>query len=201
MVDRERGGAEPREDDLGERIAEAGRRIELANPDIGLPPLDRIVNRCVEVVGVAVLSTIVGVIFVNAFGRYAFNVHLIWAEEVVLLLVPWLAMTGVFLAVRRGTMIRIEYFFEKLPGSLKRWVASAGHVVSIAVLVFMGWISIDYVMLFGTDPTAYLEAPKGVATVALAFGGFGAALAFAVEFYRERRAWTADRADPPPGMK
>ena len=67
-----------------------------------------------------------------------FNVHLIWAEEVVLLLVPWLAMTGVFLAVRRGTMIRIEYFFEKLPGSLKRWVASAGHVVSIAVLAIHG---------------------------------------------------------------
>ena len=59
---------------LGERIAEAGRsRIELTNPDIGLPPLDRIVNRCVEVVGVAVLSTIVGGhIRQDAFGRYAF---------------------------------------------------------------------------------------------------------------------------------
>ncbi len=201
MVDRERGGVKPGDDSLGERIAEAGRRMELANPDIHLPRLDRIVNRCVEVVGVAVLSTIVGVIFVNAVGRYGFNINLIWAEELVLLLVPWLAMTGVFLAVRRGTMIRIEYFFEKLPESFKRWVASAGHVVSIAVLVFMGWISSDYVMLFGSDETAYLEAPKGLATVALAFGGFGAALAFVVEFYRERRGWAADRAGPPSGMK
>lgn len=201
MVDRERGGAEPGDDGLGERIAEAGRRMELANPDLHLPRPDRIVNRCVELVGVTVLSTIVGVIFANAFGRYAFNVNLIWAEELVLLLVPWLAMTGVFLAVRRGTMIRIEYFFEKLPGRFKRGVASAGHVASIAVLVFMGWISVNYVMLFGGDETAYLQAPKSVATVALAFGGFGAALAFVAEFYREHRAWTADRADPPPGMK
>lgn len=199
MVDRERGGVKPEDRGLAEKIAEAGRRMELADPDTGLPPLERIVNRCVEAVGVAALATIVGVIFANAVGRYVFNASLIWAEELVLLLVPWLAMTGVFLAVRRGTMIRIDYFFEKLPEKFKGPVASAGHVVNIAVLVFMGWISSEYVMLFGGDRTPYIDAPKGLATVALAFGGFGAALAFLVAFHRERRARAAGRADPRPG--
>ena len=101
---------------LAGRIAEASRRQELRDPDEGLGLVDRAVNRVAEIIGVSALAIIVLTIFANAVGRYAFNWSIIWAEELVLLLVPWLAMTGVFLSVRRGTMIRIEYFFEKLPG-------------------------------------------------------------------------------------
>ncbi|MFQ5760611.1 MAG: TRAP transporter small permease [Acidiferrobacterales bacterium] len=187
--------AEANANGLAEQVGEASRRQELSNPDDGLPRIDRIINRIVEVMGVAVLCTIVGTIFINAFGRYAFNFHIIWAEELVLLLVPWLAMTGVFLAVRRGTMIRIEFFFDKLPPSVRRPVAILGYILCIATLIFMAWTSAEYVSLFGGDRTPYLAMPKGVSTVALVIGGVAAAIAFLVTLLRERKRQDTDPYD------
>ncbi len=172
---------------LAEQIGEATRRQELADPDEGLPRLDRAVNKTVEILGAGVLCTIVGVIFANAFGRYAFNVHLIWAEELVQLLMPWLAMTGLFLAIRRGTMIRIEYFFDKFPRSVQRFLAPAGYIWCVAILIFVGTISAEHVRLFGADLTVYMQAPKGASTIALVIGGFGGAMAFLAIHMRDRK--------------
>jgi TRAP-type transport system small permease protein len=172
---------------LAEQIGEATRRQELTDPDEGLSRFDRTINRVVEIIGASVLCTIVGVIFVNAFGRYAFNTHLIWAEELVQLLVPWLAMTGLFLAIRRGTMIRIEYFFNKFPRPVQRLVASAGYILCVAILLFVGTISTEHVRLFGADLSVYMGAPKGASTIALVIGGFGGAMAFLAILIRDRR--------------
>lgn len=185
MSDKPKGEAEG--DRLAEQIAEATRQFELYDPDQGLPLLERLVNRAVEALGALVLTAIVAVVFVNAVARYLFNHSFPWAEEVVLLLVPWLAMTGVFLSVRRGTMIRIDFFFDKLPAKWRRPIASGGYVVNIAVLLFMGWVSLDFLRLFGGDVAVYLNIRSGWSTSALAFGAFGAALAFLVAFHHERR--------------
>ena len=172
---------------LAGRIAEASRRQELRDPDKGLGPVDRAVNRVAEIIGIAALGTIVVTIFANAVGRYAFNWSIIWAEELVLLLVPWLAMTGVFLSVRRGTMIRIEYFFEKLPRALRRPLGPLGHLFSACVLTFMAGISVQFVLLFGSDRALYLEIPRMYSSSALVIGGFASALAFVAVLVRERR--------------
>ena len=172
---------------LAGRIAEASRRQELHDPDDGLGPVDRAVNRVAEIIGVSALGSIVLTIFANAVGRYAFNRSIIWAEELVLLLVPWLAMAGVFLSVRRGTMIRIEYFFEKLPRSLRRPLGPLGHLFCACVLTFMAGISVEFVMLFGMDRALYLEVPRMYSSSALVVGGFASALAFIAVLVRERR--------------
>lgn len=171
--------------DIAARIGEATRRMELRDPDEGLPLLDRAINRSVEIVGVSVLCAIVAVIFVNAVSRYTLSYSFIWAEEMVQMAMPWLAMTGVFLSVRRGSMIRIEFFFDKLPLALRGPVAKLGAAVNIAVLLFMGWVSFDFVRLFGGDVALYVELPMGWSTSALVFGSVGAAMAFLAEFYKE----------------
>ena len=172
---------------LAGRIAEASRRQELRDPDDGLGLVDHAVNRVAEIIGVSALGSIVLTIFANAVGRYAFNRSIIWAEELVLLLVPWLAMTGVFLSVRRGTMIRIEYFFEKLPRALRRPLGPLGHLFSACVLTFMAGISVQFVLLFGFDRALYLEIPRIYSSSALVVGGFASALAFIAVLVRERR--------------
>jgi len=178
----------PESERLAEQIAEAARHMELRDPDQGLPLADRIVNRTVEIAGVSVLVAIVLVIFVNAVTRYTINYSFIWAEEIVQMAMPWLAMTGVFLSVRRGTMIRIDFFFERIPERFQGAVARIGYGLSIAVLLFMGWISLDFVRLFGGDVALYVEIPTGWSTSALVFGSVGAAMAFVAEFYREWRS-------------
>ena len=181
-----RSGGAPSEG-LAGRIAEASRRQELRDPDEGLGLVDRAVNRVAEIIGISSLGIIVITIFANAVGRYAFNWSIIWAEELVLLLVPWLAMTGVFLSVRRGTMIRIEYFFEKLPLALRRPLGPLGHLFSACVLTFMAGISVQFVLLFGLDRALYLEIPRMYSSSALVVGGFASALAFVAVLVRERR--------------
>ncbi len=174
-------------DALSEQIAEATRHRELADPDQGLPFLDRAVNRVVEIIGGGVLCTIVGTIFVNAESRYAFNYSFNWVEELVIYLTPWLAMTGLFLAIRRGTMIRIDYFYEKFSPAAKRPIGILGNILCVGVLCFLGGISFNYVTLFGGDLTVHMRFLKGFSTSALMIGGFAAALAFLAVLVREAR--------------
>lgn len=175
-------------DDVAAQIDETARRMELANPDEGLPLIDRLVNRLVEIVGVTVLVAMVSVIFANASSRYLFGYSFAWAEEMVQMAMPWLAMTGVFLSVRRGSMIRIDFFFDSLPQSVQGPVAYAGYAVNIGILAFMAWVSLDFVMLFGGDVALYVQLPMGVSTSALVFGAAGAAMAYTAEVFRLYRA-------------
>jgi len=181
------GSEGPSADNLSEQIAEATRHQELADPDQGLPFLDRAVNRVVEIIGGGVLCTIVGTIFVNAVSRYAFNYSFNWVEELVIYLTPWLAMTGLFLAIRRGTMIRIDYFYEKFTPAAKRPIGILGNILCVGVLCFLGGISFNYVTLFGGDLTVHMRFLKGFSTSALMIGGFAAALAFLAVLVREAR--------------
>lgn len=174
--------------DIAGQIGEATRRMELQNPDEGLPLGDRIVNQIVEIIGVMVLVTIVAVVFSNAFSRYAFNYSFSWAEEIVQMSMPWLAMTGVFLSVRRGTMIRIDFFFEKIPERFQGIIAKLGFAINVFVLSLMAWVSFDFVRLFGGDVALYVQIPTGWSTSALVFGAGGAAMAFLAEFYKEWRS-------------
>ena len=66
---------------LSEKIEEATKRLELADPDANSSLIDKCVNRLVEAVGVSVLVMIVVVIFANAFSSYALNYSFSWAEE------------------------------------------------------------------------------------------------------------------------
>jgi TRAP-type transport system small permease protein len=173
--------------DLAEEIEEASRQIELADPDASLGPVDRFVNRIAEAMGVALFAAITGLIFANAVLRYATHHSIVWAEEVVIGLTPWLAMVGVFLAVRRGTMIRIDYFYEKLPTIVGGPVVLLGQIWCAVVFAYVAWLSFQYLSFFGGDPTPVLGLPKGVFSSALVFGSVAAALAFLAEVWRRGR--------------
>ncbi len=173
------------DDDIAVKIEEAAQRMELGNPDEGLPVADQMINRIVEIAGVTALVAIVVIVFSNATSRYALNYSFSWAEEIVQMAMPWLAMTGVFLSVRRGTMIRIDFFFEKIPQRFQGAIANFGFAINVAVLGLMAWVSVDFVRLFGGDVALYVQVPVGWSTSALVFGAAGAVMAYLAEFYRE----------------
>lgn len=169
---------------LSEKIEEATKKLELTDPDANAGLLDKFVNRLVEAVGVSVLVMIVVVIFANAFSRYALNYSFSWAEELVQMSMPWLAMTGVFLSVRRGTMIKIDYFFEKIPERYQPAIAYFGYALNILILLSMAIVSLEFVFLFGGDEALYVGLPTGFSTSALVWGMAGAAMAYFAEFFR-----------------
>jgi TRAP-type C4-dicarboxylate transport system permease small subunit len=181
-------GARPQDPDLAARIGAASRRQELADPDQGLGPLERIINRGAELLGVGLLGGVLAIVFVNALIRYALDTSLIWAEEVVISLVPWLAVTGLFLSVRRRQMIRIEFFLDRFSRPARAALAASGQLLGAVMLAWLAWHGFNYVLTFGDDRTPYLALPKGLFTSALWLGAAAVALAFLGAAWHERRS-------------
>jgi TRAP-type transport system small permease protein len=177
----------PSAEDLADRIGTASRQHELQDPDRSLPLADRLINRAIELLGVGLLGGILAIVFANALARYALDYSLIWAEELVISLVPWLALAGLFLSVRRRQMIRIEFFLDKFPPPLRRTLALLAELLGAAMLAWLAWLGFNYVATFGGDRTPYLALPKGLFTSALWLGAGAVALAFALAAWRELR--------------
>ena len=187
MKDEAGRGAAPPDEDLAARIGAASRQHELDDPDRGLPLPDRVINRAVEVLGVGLLGGILAIIFANALSRYALNYSFVWAEELVIGLVPWLAVTGLFLSVRRRQMIRIEFFLGRFDPPVQRLLAAGAQLLGAVMLAWLAWLGFNYVATFGGDRTPYLALPKGLFTSALWIGAAAVALAFAFATWSELR--------------
>jgi TRAP-type C4-dicarboxylate transport system permease small subunit len=176
---------------LADQVGQLNQTIELTDPDIKASAFDRTVNRVVEFVGVAVLGTVAVLVFVNATGRYLMNAPVIWAEELVIALIPWLAMTGVFLSVRRRELIRLGYYSFGLPPNIRSAVGVFVGILSSATFVLVAFYSFEYLSLFGRDTTTYLKLPTGWFSAAMVIGAAGAAIAFLINTYLDFKARNA----------
>ncbi|QIB36135.1 TRAP transporter small permease [Ancylobacter pratisalsi] len=174
-------------------MEEAGFEVELGQNEHGI---DAWINGIAGALGAAALVTVTLLVFANASLRYLFNSGLIWADEIVIALIPWLTMLGMFLSVRRREIIRIEHFANRLPPGIRRVVAAFADLLSAASFAYLAFVSFDYVSLFGTDKTTYLKLPKGWFTSALLVGSILLALAFLVDLARTVRARKAGAAAP-----
>ncbi len=173
-------------DDLAAQLDQATREADLVKLE-DETWFDRAVNSLVEVAGAAVLVTIVGLVFGNAVSRYGLGHAAIWADELVIALMPWLAMCGMFLSVRRRQIIRIDVIVEKLPPQIRKLTRLFADLLSAAVFGYLAILAFDYVSLFGSDRTIYLRIQTGWFTSAMLIGSALAALAFLADFVRQWR--------------
>ena len=184
----ERDRARQQEDALAAQVEQATREIELQDPDAGASRFDRMVNRTAEMFGVLLLALLTALVFINASARYMAGRTFIWGDELIIAIIPWLAMSGLFLAVRRRNVIRIDFFVEKFSPRPRKLVRLAGDLLSAIVFVYLAWVSIEYVRLFGGDQLVYLRWPSGLFSSSFVIGPLLAALAYLVTFWREARA-------------
>ncbi len=178
MSDPRHPSAEPETEDLATQVDRAVKASDLADLDAGLGPFDRAVNKVVEVLGVAVLATILMIVFLNAVGRYTGTFILIWGDELVISLLPWLGMLGMFLSIRRRQIIRIDFFVEKLPARLRIAINFVITLFAAATFLYLAFAAFDLLKFFGNDRTIYLQIRKGWFTSALLIGPILAALAY-----------------------
>jgi TRAP-type C4-dicarboxylate transport system permease small subunit len=171
----------------------AGRALELRNPDEGRSAFDKTINRIAETFGVALLGSVFLIIFINAVGRYLTGLSLAWGEEVVIGVIPWLSVTGLFLSVRRRELIRITFFEEKLPERLRSVLAALAQILCCGLFAFIGYLAFFHVQRFGGDLTPVLSLPRGITYAAMLVGGTAIALAFAFHLVQMASAWKATR--------
>ena len=93
-----------------------------------------------------------------------------WGDEVVLSLLPWLGMTGMFLAIRRRQVIRIDYFASLLPRPVSAVLSVFSSVFAAAVFIWLAVVSTQYVGLFGGDRLLYLADRQGLFMSAMVIG-------------------------------
>lgn len=175
------------DDRLADQVGQVAQEMELADLDAGASPIDRWINRTAELIGVATLAMIVLLVFINAVGRYVWATPIIWAEELVIAIIPWLAMSGVFLSVRRRRVIRLDYFVAGLPSHLRNAINVFVAVLSAAAFTALAFYSFQFVSLFGGDTTVYLRLPTGWFKAAMLIGSVAAAVAFLVGMAQEHR--------------
>jgi TRAP-type C4-dicarboxylate transport system permease small subunit len=178
---------EPSTASLADQVGQLNQSMELADPDLGASSIDRGINQVVEFIGIAVLATVAILVFANAVGRYLFTSPIIWAEEIVISLIPWLAMTGIFLSVRRRQFIRLGSYTLGIPAIVRLTIDLFIQLLSAATFVLVAFYSFEYFSLFGSDLTTYVRIPTGWFTSAMFIGAGGVALAFLVNAWRERR--------------
>jgi TRAP-type C4-dicarboxylate transport system permease small subunit len=171
--------SEPR-GDLARAITEASIEADIEVP-IDETVIDKWLNGVVEFLGVIILVAITLLVFANAFMRYAFNTGIIWADEIVIALVPWLAMLGMFLSVRRREIIRIGFLVDRLAPRSRRVLLAVSELISTAAFGYLTIVSFNYLSLFGSDRSVYLSLSKGWFTSAMCIGAAIVGLAFFAE--------------------
>lgn len=179
--------------DLASAVDKASRATSLVPDDAGATRFGRAVNAVAEAAGVAVLATIVFLVLFNAIGRYAFRYTFIWGDEVVLSLLPWLGMLGMFLSVRRRQIIRIDILASSASPPVKRVLDLLASVFAAAVFLYLALVSFQYLQLFGGDRTIYLKLQKGWFMSAMAIGPLLAAAAYLVLAFEDRFRRPASR--------
>jgi TRAP-type C4-dicarboxylate transport system permease small subunit len=175
-------------ENLADQVGQLNQTLELTDPDINASRFDRTVNRIVEFIGVTVLAIVAVLVFVNATARYLFNSAVHGSPELVISLIPWLAMSGVFLSVRRRELIRLGYYSFGLPPNVRRVVEFLIGILSAATFVLVAFYSFEYFQLFGRDLTTYFKIPTGWFSAAMVLGAAGAAIAFLVNAIQDFRA-------------
>lgn len=176
--------------DLGAQINEASREADFLDFDQGASRIDRLINKIAEFVGFSIFLAILSIVFLNAVGRYGLGFTFIWGDEVVLSLLPWLGMTGMFLSIRRRQVIRIEFFASLLPEPIYRVLTITASLFAAAIFIWLAVVSLNYVGLFGRDRLLYLPVTKGWFTSAMVIGPSLAALAYlfvAIQDVRDKR--------------
>lgn len=179
-------------DDLAQAITKASIEAELSNK-VDEAGIDRWINGIVEFLGVVVLVAITLLVFANAVLRYTFNIGIIWADEVVIALVPWLAMLGMFLSVRRREIIRIGFLMDRLTPRSRRLLLIVTELTSTAAFGYLTIVSFNYLSLFGADRSVYLSLSKGWFTSAMCIGAGLVCLAFLAEALGHFRSCDGDK--------
>ena len=172
--------------DLAERVGERLGPGELEPRAV--TRLGGHVDRVAELVAVALLGTIVVLVFLNASFRYLFADPLVWTEEIVASLIIWLAVAGAFLALRRRQLITVDVLTAKLPAGPRAALAVAVQLLSAAVLGYLAWLGWQYLGLFGKDTSPFFGFPKAFYMAAIPVGMAAMAIACLLPaFSRKRR--------------
>lgn len=121
--------------------------------------------------------------------REVFSTGFIWADELLKLMVLWLAMVGSVAASRDNRHIRIDALSHILPKPAIKLTRILVDVFAVAVCVFVAWYSYQYLLLeIEFEDKVLIDKPAWIAHIIVPLGfalvGYRFAVSIAWQIYR-----------------
>ena len=102
-------------------------------------------TRLLEIVCALLVATMMVLLFIQVFGRYALSDPPDWTEELARAACVYATFVGGALAVARNAHLRIDTVVKLMPASVQPWIRT---LTTIAAIVFLGYVLYySYVLL------------------------------------------------------
>lgn len=157
----------------------------------------RVVRTLVDVVLVALLTTMIGLIMFQILGRYVFNYSISWSEEAAIFVQIWIVMLGAGLAMRNRNHIGIDLVVSRLPAVARVLLKSASFLLSVWFLLVLIVGSFGLISLGMIIKSTALQLPMAVPYAALPIGMSYLLLEFALATFPELAPRGKPRAGAP----
>jgi len=136
----------------------------------GLRGPTKLLQVAVDIAAVVLFSAEFVLLFAGAVSRYWFHRPLVWADELSITLLLWLAMLGAAVAMRRDEHLQLTFTLEKLS---RLWQARMRSAVTCILFAFVACLLVPviaYVDDEWTNLTPALGLPVSVRTAAMPVG-------------------------------
>jgi C4-dicarboxylate transporter DctQ subunit len=96
-----------------------------------------ILNRCIRVATIAILSVITVMVSVEVILRYVFGESLYITEELTRYGLVWMVFLGSSYAIRENSHFRMEIFVDRFRGRATAWFNLAAQLLLVVFLAFL----------------------------------------------------------------
>jgi TRAP-type C4-dicarboxylate transport system permease small subunit len=129
---------------------------------------------------IAMLALMVGLAAAQILFRNFFDISIFGADQMLRLLVLWVALLGAVTASREGKHIHVDAIARWLPGRVKPGVEALTDLFTVVVCLLLSWQALRFIqsaresgeMAFGALPVwvSALILPLGFMLIALRYG-------------------------------
>jgi TRAP-type C4-dicarboxylate transport system permease small subunit len=129
---------------------------------------------------IAMLALMVGLAAAQIFFRNFFDISIYGADQMLRLLVLWVAFLGAVAASREGKHIHVDAIARWLPNRIKSGVVALTDLFTLSVCLVLAWQALRFIqsaqtsgeMAFGSFPVwiAAFILPLGFTLIALRYG-------------------------------
>lgn len=109
-----------------------------------------------------VFWTMVVLVFLQFFTRYALNNSLAWTEELATNCLIALVFIGASTCVRKDRHIQVDLLYRYLPASVNRVLATLIDLIRLVFLAYLTYLLWRYIELVGDEQMTTLNWPKKV---------------------------------------
>ena len=125
--------------------------------------------------------TLLIIVFVQFFTRYALNSSLSWTEEIARYLLILLGFVGSVTCVRKRSHIYLEFFYRFLPPQVVKWLVIFVSFINVVFFTYAGIVCIELSKRTHHQSMTSIDLPKGIIYWVVTVSCFAMALVAALE--------------------